>query len=301
MKNIILVMALLLVLVIPANVQGRNITAFIHINREAIEENDHFGQLNHEAWYTVDGKNYSDWYHDMIEWVYTDDSDEPNYDNEIDILTVADNASQICFEDRDYMSCGQINNNATEIHFTYPTSWVSDEATESRNITAFIHFNREAIKQDTYLGDIGWTVDGKNATNSYYDMSDAVYGDSSEPDDDVLTTGYSDELMVAGNASKICLEEDSEDPDYKSCDYIKADTTEMHFTYPGSWQPITLSVNANTEIPLPYCDKVEDLYPDIIKNCHDRQDTSEITGLAPCNDGTSRADYHDCPDATGMP
>jgi|GEM_PF-2414447 len=107
---------------------------------------------------------------------------------------------------------------------------------QARNITAFIHFNEEAIKQDTHLGDVWWTVDGKNASSSIYDMSDAVYGDSSEPDDDVLTTGYSDELMVAGNTSKICLEEDSEDPDYKSCDYIKADTTEMHFSYPASWQ-----------------------------------------------------------------
>jgi hypothetical protein len=78
-------------------------------------------------------------------------------------------------------------------------------------------------------------VDGKNYSNWNYDMSDAVYGDS-EPDDDVLTTGYSDELMVADNASKICLEEDSEDPDYKSCDYIKADTTEIHFSYPAAWQ-----------------------------------------------------------------
>jgi hypothetical protein len=54
--------------------------------------------------------------------------------------------------------------------------------------------------------------------------------------------------------------------------------------------------------PLPYCDKVDgnglrDIYP----NCFDRQDADEVTGLAPCNDGTSRASYKDCPDATGMP
>lgn len=112
---------------------------------------------------------------------------------------------------------------------------ISQQA-QARNITAFIHFNEEAIKSGAYLGDMWYMVDGKNYSNWNYDMSDAVYGDSSEPDDDVLTTGYSDELMIADNASKICLEEDSEDPDYKSCDYIKADTTEMHFSYPAAWQ-----------------------------------------------------------------
>ena len=59
---------------------------------------------------------------------------------------------------------------------------------------------------------------------------------------------------------------------------------------------LSISVNANTE-PLPYCDKIGD----VVQSCHDRQDTDEFTGLAPCNDGTQRADYKDCPDATGMP
>jgi hypothetical protein len=67
--------------------------------------------------------------------------------------------------------------------------------------------------------------------------------------------------------------------------------------------PFVPIVNANTNVtdgPLPYCDKVDgqrDVYP----GCHDRQDTDEVTGLAPCNDGTQVPDYHDCPDATGMP
>jgi hypothetical protein len=45
----------------------------------------------------------------------------------------------------------------------------------------------------------------------------------------------------------------------------------------------------------PYCDNVPDNYQG---TCHDRQDTDDITGLDPCNDGTQRADYRDCPDAS---
>jgi hypothetical protein len=292
----------------PDAMESRNITAFIHLNEQVIEEDDSNVNLDHGGRYIVDGKNYSDWTHDMIEWVYPDEADEgPNFDTIEDELMVADNASQICFEVIDYRSCSYIDGraeNATEIHFSYPASWTSDESTESRNITAFIHFNREAIKEDTYLGDIWWTVDGKNYSNSNYDMSDAVYGDDPEIERNLFIDGYSDELMVADNASKICFEERSEDPDYNSCDYIKADTTEMHFSYPASWQPDkdTNTESDFTKIPSPYCDKVAgNLYPDHLSRCFDRQDTDEVTGLAPFNDGTSRADYHDCPDATGMP
>lgn len=74
----------------------------------------------------------------------------------------------------------------------------------SRNITAFVHFNGEALKQDTNLDDAWYTVDGKNYSGWYYDMSDAIYGDSSEPN----TNGQlQKQLVVADNASKVCFEE----------------------------------------------------------------------------------------------
>ena len=38
---------------LTTQVYARNITAFIHINEEAIDR----GDLKHMAWYTVDGKN----------------------------------------------------------------------------------------------------------------------------------------------------------------------------------------------------------------------------------------------------
>lgn len=106
----------------------------IHIDEEAIEQNESYGQLSRQARYTVDGKNYSNWHHDMREMVYPDESYKPpNFDTWEDELKVADNASEICFEDMvqpDYRSCGYINGraeNATEIHFTYPASWIPDE------------------------------------------------------------------------------------------------------------------------------------------------------------------------------
>jgi hypothetical protein len=106
----------------------------------------------------------------------------------------------------------------------------------ARNITTFIHFNEEAIENGVYSGDIWYTVDGKNYSNSNYDMSDAIYGSDPEIEDDLFTDGYSDELMVADNASKICFEERyTEDPDYKACSWIDESTTEVHFTFPASW------------------------------------------------------------------
>jgi hypothetical protein len=47
--------------------------------------------------------------------------------------------------------------------------------------------------------------------------------------------------------------------------------------------------------PLPYCHTPEGK---AAKSCHDIQDVDEITGKYPCNDGTQKADYKDCKDAT---
>jgi hypothetical protein len=69
------------------------------------------------------------------------------------------------------------------------------------NITAFIHFNEQAIKEDSYggdLDDVRFTVDG-NYSGTYYDMIDAAYGDSNEPD--YIDEPIEKELMVSDNAS----------------------------------------------------------------------------------------------------
>jgi hypothetical protein len=58
---------------------------------------------------------------------------------------------------------------------------------QARNITAFIHFNEQAILQDNDGGDLSgvwFTVDGQRYDNTEYDMSDWVYGS-----DPVITTG----------------------------------------------------------------------------------------------------------------
>ena len=52
--------------------------------------------------------------------------------------------------------------------------------------------------------------------------------------------------------------------------------------------------------PLPYCD-IMNKDPNWSGSCHDRKDWDEITGLYPCNDGTQKADWKDCADATEKP
>ena len=45
--------------------------------------------------------------------------------------------------------------------------------------------------------------------------------------------------------------------------------------------------------PNPYCDQVDNP-----KDCWDRRDYDQATGLYPCNDGTQKTDWRDCKDAT---
>jgi hypothetical protein len=107
---------------------------------------------------------------------------------------------------------------------------------QARNITAFIHFNEQAILQDNDGGDLSgvwFTVDGQRYDNTEYDMSDWVYGS-----DPVITTGiftkdHPKELVISDNASIICLESGSL---YKSCNGTGQNITEIHFTYPTTWQ-----------------------------------------------------------------
>jgi hypothetical protein len=57
--------------------------------------------------------------------------------------------------------------------------------------------------------------------------------------------------------------------------------------------------NDNNDKPNPYCDKFASGAAPVGKNCHDRTDYSDTTGLYPCNDGTEKADYKDCKDVSG--
>jgi hypothetical protein len=51
----------------------------------------------------------------------------------------------------------------------------------------------------------------------------------------------------------------------------------------------------DSDDPLPYCDTPEG---EAASSCYDRQDYDDVTGLAPCNDGTQKANYKDCKDAS---
>jgi hypothetical protein len=53
--------------------------------------------------------------------------------------------------------------------------------------------------------------------------------------------------------------------------------------------------NNNDEIP--YCDEAD---PGYNGTCFDSQDLDEITGLAPCKDGSQVQNYKDCPDRQGI-
>ena len=118
------------------------------------------------------------------------------------------------------------------------------------NITAFVHMNEEAIKEDSHGGDLDdeveFYVDGKNYSNTFWDTIEVVYGDvgSDEFNADAI---LEKELTVPDNTTKICLQEDAEL--YKSCSWIAntrcsmiaceqipSDVTEIHFSYPASWQ-----------------------------------------------------------------
>jgi hypothetical protein len=53
----------------------------------------------------------------------------------------------------------------------------------------------------------------------------------------------------------------------------------------------------------PYCDLVSDEYMESGGSCHDRKDYYDggpNDGLYPCNDGSARTDWEDCPDVSGF-
>lgn len=233
-KIALLISSILLVSSLVAQVEARNITGFIHLNEQVIEEKDSY--LG-EAWFTVDGKNYSNWYYDLSEAAYGSYDYNGHTDDVLEKeLMVADNASKICLEDYntddpDYKVCSRINN-ATEVHFMYPASWQPEltTTTTTRNITAFIHLNEEVIKDGGSLEHTAWyTVDGKNYSNWHHDMIEMVYPD--EANSGPIYDTWEDELTVADNASEICYQDVG---DYKSCALIDNATTEIHFSYPAA-------------------------------------------------------------------
>ena len=52
------------------------------------------------------------------------------------------------------------------------------------------------------------------------------------------------------------------------------------------------SNNDDDNDEIPYCDQAEPGY----ETCFDSQDYDDVTGLAPCKDGSQVYDYRDCPD-----
>jgi hypothetical protein len=111
-------------------------------------------------------------------------------------------------------------------------STLSAQAQEQRNITAYIHFNKEAIKNGGDLSDAYFTVDGQIYGTVIYDMSDWVYGDESFPDLDILAEAHPKELVVPDDTKWICL---TAPPSYEACNNPKHNVTEVHFRYPVSW------------------------------------------------------------------
>jgi hypothetical protein len=66
--------------------------------------------------------------------------------------------------------------------------------------------------------------------------------------------------------------------------------------------PTTTNTYASV-VANPYCDKVSDEYMESGGTCHDRKDYYDggpNNGLYPCNDGSNRVDWRDCPDVSGF-
>lgn len=53
------------------------------------------------------------------------------------------------------------------------------------------------------------------------------------------------------------------------------------------------STTGNNTDKIPYCDETDLGYNG---TCFDSQDYDEVTGLAPCKDGSQVQNYKDCPD-----
>jgi hypothetical protein len=51
--------------------------------------------------------------------------------------------------------------------------------------------------------------------------------------------------------------------------------------------------DGNNNDDIPYCDEAG---PEYNGTCFDSQDFDEVTGLAPCKDGSQVQNYKDCPD-----
>jgi hypothetical protein len=64
---------------------------------------------------------------------------------------------------------------------------------------------------------------------------------------------------------------------------------------PNDFEEATNNDNNGEAKPKPYCDTPEGKAAMV---CHDRKDYDENTLLYPCNDGTQKADWRDCKDAT---
>lgn len=99
-------------------------------------------------------------------------------------------------------------------------------------ITAFIHFDEQAIVNDGDLGNAYFVVDGQEYEGYEYDMSDWVYGSDPIIEKNLFTKEHPKELVVPDNTTQICL---TDDVSYYTCLNLRDKDTEVHFVYPASY------------------------------------------------------------------
>ena len=110
--------------------------------------------------------------------------------------------------------------------------------------------------------------------------------------------------MITSNQLSIYASPTTEDDGWREGDY-EGSLEEQEEQAQEDWEDAGRpgdgddSGNGNDDDgPNPYCDKVPDNYHGV---CHDRKDyyqSGPKNGLNPCNDGTDKADWRDCKDAT---
>jgi hypothetical protein len=127
-------------------------------------------------------------------------------------------------------------------------------------------------------------------TGKYNDEDDNGIDDDSKANDDEKNLPRCAYLVVKdctlNDLGQTCEVGTSDDP-----------CQDIFYGYDGNYKPGEKIKDSGpaADKPNPYCDTPEGK---AAKVCHDRLDYDEVTGLAPCNDGTQKADYKDCKDAS---
>jgi hypothetical protein len=111
-------------------------------------------------------------------------------------------------------------------------STLSAQAQEQRNITAFIHFDEQAIVNGGDLSNTHFVIDGQDDEDYEYDMSDWVYGSDPIIEKNLFTKEHPKELVVPDGTKEICL---TDEVSYSTCVNLRDYDTEAHFIYPTSY------------------------------------------------------------------